>query len=196
MSGFINKWYSIKNLVGLVVQGKSQSQDFIDKLHGLSHMFVQVVSLVCWYPLSFTDRVSSRSSLLLQIVDSRPSWILVSVFRGATLNLKDWRYPTGLFEWVVWLKYPVLCILVIIGVSVHLSWVNGKSPLSGLLPCLFLFWFVPCFYSIFVSLLYCWPYLSLFPMPKKVHMWVLVCGVLFHLLAMFLFHCGGLVSKT
>ena len=48
----------------------------------------------------------------------------------------------------------------------------GKSPLSGLSPCLFLFWFVPCFYSIFVSLLYCWPYLSLFLMPKKVHMWV------------------------
>ena len=41
-----------------------------------------MVSLACWYPLSFTDRVSGRSSLLLsvlQIVDSRPSWILVSV---------------------------------------------------------------------------------------------------------------------
>ena len=82
MSGFINKGYSIKNLVGLVGQGKSQSQDFIDKLRGLGHMFVQMVSLACWYPLSFTDCVSSRSSLLLsvlQIVDSRPSWILVSV---------------------------------------------------------------------------------------------------------------------
>ena len=45
-------------------------------------MFVQTVSLGCWYPLSYTDRVSGRSSLLLsvlQIVDSRPSWILVSV---------------------------------------------------------------------------------------------------------------------
>ena len=82
MSGFINNWYSIKNLVGLVGQGKSQSQDFIDELHSLGHTFVQMMSLVCWYPLSFTDRVSSRSSLLLsvlQIVDSRPSWILVSV---------------------------------------------------------------------------------------------------------------------
>ena len=92
-------------------------------------------------------------------------------FRGATLNLKDYRYPTSLFEWVVWLKYPVLCISVIPGVWVHLSWVMGKSPLSGLSPCLFLFWFVPCFYLIFVSLLYCWPYLSLFPMPKKGGMW-------------------------
>ena len=45
-------------------------------------MFVQTVSLACWYPLSFTDRVSGRSSLLLsvlQIVDSQPSRILVSV---------------------------------------------------------------------------------------------------------------------
>ena len=92
-------------------------------------------------------------------------------FRGATLNLKDCRYPTGLFERVVWLKYPVLYISVIPGVRVHLSWVMGKSPLTGLLTCLLLFWFVPCFYLIFVSLLYCWPYLSLFPTPKKGRMW-------------------------
>ena len=55
---------------------------------------------------------------------------------------------------------------------------------------------MPCFYLIFVSLLYCWPYLSLFLMPKKVHMWVLVCGVLFRLLVMFLFCCGGFGSKN
>ena len=73
MSGFINKGYSIKNLVWPVSQGKSQSQDFIDELRGLGHTFVQMVSLVCWYPLSFTDHVSGRSFLLLsvlQIVDS------------------------------------------------------------------------------------------------------------------------------
>ena len=82
MSGFINKGYNIKNLVGPVGQGKSQSQDFIGELRGLGHTFVQMVSLACWYPLSFNDRVSSRSSLLLsvlQIVDSQLSWILVSV---------------------------------------------------------------------------------------------------------------------
>ena len=82
-------------------------------------------------------------------------------------NLKDCRYPTSLSQWVVWLEYAVLCISVIPGVRVHLSWVVGKSPLSGLSPCLFLFWFVPCFYLIFVLLLYCWPYLSPFPMPKE-----------------------------
>ena len=142
MSGFINKGYSIKNLVGLVSQGKSQSQDFIDELCGLSHTFVQMVSLACWYPLSFTDRVSGRSFLLLsvlQIVDSSTIVDTGVSFRGATLNLKDCRYPTGLFEWVVWLKYPILCISVIAGVWVHLSWVMGKSPLPGLSPCLFLF---------------------------------------------------------
>ena len=71
-----------KNLVRPVGRGKPQSQDFIDKLCGLGHTFVQTVSLACWYPLSFTDHVSGRSSLLLsviKIVDSRPSWILVSV---------------------------------------------------------------------------------------------------------------------
>ena len=84
MSGFINTWFSIKNLVRPVGQGKSKSQDFIDELRGLGHTFVQMVSLVCWYPLSVTDHVSSRSSLLLStIVDTGV------IFRGATLNLKD-----------------------------------------------------------------------------------------------------------
>ena len=72
----------IKNLVGLVGQGKSQSQDFIDKFRSLGRTLVQIVSLACWYPLSVLDRVPCRSFLLLsvlQIVDSRPSWILVSV---------------------------------------------------------------------------------------------------------------------
>ena len=68
-----------KNLVGPGGQGKSQSQDFIDDCCGLGHTLVQIVSLAGWYPLSVTDRVPCRSFLLLsvlQIVDSRPSWIL------------------------------------------------------------------------------------------------------------------------
>ena len=57
-----------KNPVGPVGQGKSQSQDFIDELRGLGHTFVQMVSLACWYPLSVTDRVSSRSFPLLSVL--------------------------------------------------------------------------------------------------------------------------------
>ena len=71
-----------QNLVGPVGQGKSQSQDFTDEFHSLGRMLVQIVSLVCWYPLSVLDCVPHRSFLLLsvlQIVDSRLSWILVSV---------------------------------------------------------------------------------------------------------------------
>ena len=77
-----HRGFLCKNLVGPVSQGKPKSQDFIDELHGLGDTFVQAVSRACWYPLSFTDRVSGRSSLLLsvlQVVDSRPSWILVLV---------------------------------------------------------------------------------------------------------------------
>ena len=73
---------SIKNLVRLVSQGKSQSQDLIGELRSLGHTFVQMVSLACWYPLSVTDCVSSRSFPLLsvlQIADSQPLWILVLV---------------------------------------------------------------------------------------------------------------------
>ena len=85
MSGKIKeKKCIIKNLVGPVGQGKSQSQDFIDEFCGLGRTLVQIVSLACWYPLSVTDHVPCRSFLLLsvlQIVDSRPSWILVSVLR-------------------------------------------------------------------------------------------------------------------
>ena len=96
----------LKNLVGPVGQGKSQSQEFIDKLHGLGRMLVQIVSLVCWYPLSNTDRVPCRSFLLLsvlQIVDSRPSWILLSVLgelcstsRIANVLLILWGGPLSL----------------------------------------------------------------------------------------------------
>ena len=91
-----------KNLVGLVGQGKSQSQDFIDKLRGLGCMLVQIVSLPCWYPLSNTCCVSCRSFPLLsvlQIVDSRPSWILLSVLgeQCSTSRIADRLpvYPNG-----------------------------------------------------------------------------------------------------
>ena len=63
-----HRGFLCKNLVGPVGQGKPQSQDFIDELHGLGYTFVQTVSLACWYALSFTDRVSSRSSLLLSVL--------------------------------------------------------------------------------------------------------------------------------
>ena len=166
--GVVSKTWS-----GQSTRGKSQSQDFIGKLHGLGHTFAQMVSLACWYPPSVTDRVSGRSSLLLsvlQIVDSRPLWILVSVLEELHSTFKDCRCPTGLFERVTWLKYPVLCLLIIPGVQVHLSWVVGESPLFGLSPCLFLVRFVSWLCSICVSLLHCWLCSSSFPMPKKVCM--------------------------
>ena len=80
------------NLVGLGGQGKSQSQGFIDKLHDLcQHDTVQVGNLVCWYQFSIPGRVPCWSFLLLsvlQIVDSRPLWILLSVLRE--LNSTTW----------------------------------------------------------------------------------------------------------
>ena len=72
-----------KNLVWPDGQGKSQSWGFIDELHGLcQHDTVQVGNLVCWYPFSIPGHMPCWSFLLLsvlQIVDSRPSWILLSV---------------------------------------------------------------------------------------------------------------------
>ena len=69
MSGEVKeKKCIIKNLVGLVSQGKSQGQDFIDKFRGLGCTLVQIVSLACWYPLSVTDRVPCRSFLLLSVL--------------------------------------------------------------------------------------------------------------------------------
>ena len=72
-----------KNLVRPGGQGKSQSQGFIDELSALCwHDAVQIENLACWYPFFFTDRVPCWSFLLLsvlQIVDSRPSWTVVSV---------------------------------------------------------------------------------------------------------------------
>ena len=72
-----------KNLVRPGSQGKSQIWGFIDELHGLCwHDAVQVGDLSCWYPFSIPDCVLCWSFLLLsvlQIVDSRPSWILLSV---------------------------------------------------------------------------------------------------------------------
>ena len=142
-----------KNLVGQVGQGKSQSQDFIDKLRGSGRTLDQLMGLACWYLLSNTDCIfvafCAPNCGLLTIVDNAFS------FRGALLNFKDCRYSTNLSEWVFWFKYPVLCLLLIPGGWVHLFWMVVKNPLFGLLPCLFLFWFVPCLCSSCISLLRC-----------------------------------------
>ena len=61
-------------------------------------------------------------------------------FRGAALNLKDCRYPTNLSEWAAWLKYPVLCLLVISGVGSFVSDDGEKS----------LVWFIISFVFILV----------------------------------------------
>ena len=122
-----------KNLVGLVGQGKPQSQDFIDELRGLGHTFVQMVSLVCWYPLSFTDPVSGRSSLLLSvlpIVDSRPSWILVSVLGElrSTSRIAD-ILPVCLR--LLFGLNTLPCVYRLFWCVGLFSWLTRKSPLSG-----------------------------------------------------------------
>ena len=173
-----------KNLVGPVGQGKPQSQDFIDKLCGLSHMFVQTVSLACWYPLSFTDHVSGRSSLLLsvfQIVDSRPSWILVSVLGElrSTSRIADilpicLRLSFGLNTLSCLYQLFLVCGFVFL-VDGKKSFVQFHCPIcsySGLRPVFTQFLFHFCA---------CWSCLYLFPMPKKVQVPVLVSGVLFWL---------------
>ena len=52
---------------------------------------------------------------------------------------------------------------------------------SWLTPYLFLFWFVSCFHSVFISLSVLVGCACIFPMPKKVRVLVLVSGVLFWL---------------
>ena len=194
------KRYTSKNLVWPVGQGKPQSQDFIDKLCGLSRTFVQTVSLACWYPLSFTDRVSSRSSLLLsvlQIVDSQPSWILVSVLGElcSTSRIADilpvcLSLSFGLNTLSCVYRLFLVCGLIFL-VDGKKSFVWFYRPIcsySGLHPAFtqFLFHFCACWS--------CW---YLFPMPKKVCVQVLVCGVLFRLFSgIFVVHCGGFVAKT
>ena len=173
-----------KNLVRPVSQGKPQSQDFIDELCGLSHMFVQTVSLACWYPLSFTDRVSSRSSLLLsvlQVVDSRPSWILVSVLGElrSTSGIADilpvcLSLSFGLNTLSCVYRLFLVCGFVFL-VDGKKSFVRFHHPIcsySGLRPVFTRFLFHFCA---------CWSCLYLFPMPKKVCAPVLVSGVLFWL---------------
>ena len=122
-----------KNLVRPVNQEKPQSQDFIDELRGLGHTFVQTVSLVCWYPLSFTDRVSSRSSLLLsvlQIVDSRPSWILVSVLGElhSTSRIAD-ILPVCLS--LLFGLNTLSCVYQLFLVCGFIFLVDGENPFSG-----------------------------------------------------------------
>ena len=129
------------------------------------HMLVQIVSLACWYPLSDTGCVSCRSFLLLsvfQIVDSRPSWILLSVLGElcSTSRIGDILpiHLNGLLSlntlsYVYWLF--LVCGFICFGMM-------GKNPLYGLSPHLFLFRFAPCLCSICISLLHHWLYLSSF----------------------------------
>ena len=194
-----HRGFLCKNLVRPVSQGKPQSQDFIDDLCGLGHMFVQTVHLVCWYPLSFTDRVSGRSSLLLsvlQIVDSRPSWILVSVLGElrSTSRIADilpvcLSSSFGLNTLSCVYRLFLVCGFVFL-VDGKKSFVQCHHPIcsySGLCPVFTLFLFHFCA---------CWSCLYLFSMPKKVHVLVSVSGVLFWLFTSFLVHCGGFVTKT
>ena len=180
--GFFIFFFLHKNLVGPVGQGKPQSQDFIDKLCSLSHMFVQTVSLACWYLLSFTDRVSGRSSLLLSvlpIVDSRPSWILVSVLgelhstsRIANILPVCLRLSFGLNALSSVYRLFLVCGFVFL-VDEKKSFVRFHCPIcsySGLRPVFARFSFHFCA---------CWSCLYLFPIPKKVRVPVLVSGVLF-----------------
>ena len=179
-----HRGFLCKNLVGLVGQGKPQSQDFIDKLCGLGHTFVQTVSLACWYPLSFTDHVSGRSSLLLsvlQIVDSRPSWILVSVLGElrSTSRIAD-ILPVCLR--LLFGLNTLSCVYQLFLVCGFVFLVDGKKSLCPVsLPYLFLFWFASCFHLFLFHFCACWSCLYLFPMPKKVQVPVLVSGVLFWL---------------
>ena len=135
-------------------------------------MFVQTVSLACWYLLSFTDRVSGRSSLLLsvlQIVDSRPSWILVLVLgelrstsRIANILPVCLRLLFGLNTLSCVYQLFLVCGFVFL-VDGKKSFVRFHHPIcsySGLRPVFTRFLFHCCA---------CWSCPYLFPMPKKVH---------------------------
>ena len=143
-----------------------------------------MVSLACWYPLSFTDRVSGRSSLLLsvlQIVDSRPSWILVSVLG----ELRSTSRIANILPVCLSLSFglnTLSCVYRLFLVCGFVFLVDGKKS--------FVWFHCPiCSYSglrpVFTRFLFhfcaCWSCLYLFPMPKKVRAPVLVSGVLFWL---------------
>ena len=158
-----------------------------------------MVSLVCWYPLSFTDHVSGRSSLLLsvlQIVDSRPSWILVSVLGElcSTSRIADilpvcLSLSFGLNTLSCVYRLFLVCLFVFL-VDGKKSFVRCHRPIcsySGLRPVFTRFLFHFCA---------CWSCLYLFPMPKKVRALVSMSGVLFWLFTSFLVCCGGFVTKT
>ena len=142
------------------------------------------MSLACWYPLSFTDHVSGNSSLLLsvlQIVDSQPSWILVSVLGElcSTSRIADilpvclsLSFGLNTLSCVYWLFLVCGFIFLVDGKK---SFVQFHCPIcsySGLCPVFTLLLFHFCA---------CWSCLYLFPMPKKVYAPVLVSGVLFWL---------------
>ena len=194
-----HRGFLCKNLVEPVSQGKPQSQDFIDELRGLSHTFVQMVSLAYWYPLSFTDRVSGRSSLLLsvlQVVDSQPSWMLVSVLGElhSTSRIADilpvclsLLFGLNALSCVYWLF--LVCGFIFL-VDRKKSFVRFHHPIcsySGLCPVFTRFLFHFCA---------CWSCLYLFPMPKKVRAPVLVSGVLFWLFISISGPLWGFCSKN
>ena len=115
-----------------------------------------MVSLVCWYPLSFIDRVSGRSSLLLsvlQIVDSRPSWILVSVLG----ELRSTSRIANILPVCLSLSFDLntlSCVYWLFLVCGFVFLVDGEKVLCPVSPpYLFLFWFASCFHSVFISLL-------------------------------------------
>ena len=148
-------------------------------------------------PTSVTDHVPCRSFLLLsvlQIVDSQPSWILLSVLGELRSTSRIADILPVLVRQVTWLKYPPLCLSAIPGVEVF-SVVEKFFLLVRLSPCFyprlslvsvrFAFYFYPIGCKGFSSQ-------SL----KKVCAWVLTCSVLFRLIMLHLCHCRCLVLKT
>ena len=85
-------------------------------------------------PTSVTDRVLGRSFLLLsvlQIVDSRPSWILLLVLGELCSTSRIADILIVLVMWVTWLKYTPLCLSTIPSVEVYQLWVVEKIPSHG-----------------------------------------------------------------
>ena len=118
---------------------------------------------------------------VLQIVDSRPSWILVSVLGElrSTSRIADilpvclsLSFGLNTLSCVYWLF--LVCRFVVL-VDGKKSFVRFHRPICsyfGLRPVFTWFLFHFCV---------CWSCMYLFPMPKKVHALVLVSGVLFWL---------------
>ena len=133
-------------------------------------MFVQMVSLACWYPLSFTDRVSGRSFLLLsvlRIVDSQPSWILVSVLgelcstsRIANILPVCLMLLSSLNTLSCVYQLFLVCGFVFL-VDEKKSFVRFHCPICSYSD------LCPVFAQFSFNFCACWSCLYLFPMPKK-----------------------------